>query len=348
MSKKVLLAMSGGVDSSVSAFLLKREGYEVIGVTLDLLATADKCCSNSTFSDAKDVADRIGIEHYILDLKDEFKKEVINYFLDEYIEGRTPNPCVVCNSKIKFGILLKKARELGADYIATGHYAMVEKEDGRFILKKALDIKRDQSYFLYRLSQDQLFHSIMPLGDYRKENVRKIAEQLNLRVHNKPDSQEICFIPDGDYRSFIRKNVPQLESGYILDREGNILSKHKGIYLYTIGQRKGLGLSLKKPLYVIAIDRAKNAIIIGERKETSSQSLVAKDLNFISIKALVSEMRVMARIRHQHKEVEALINPLENNRAKIDFKESQKAITPGQSVVFYKDDRVIGGGIIEK
>jgi tRNA-specific 2-thiouridylase len=344
-TKRVLLAMSGGVDSSVSAWMLKKEGYEVIGVTANLFATADKCCSES---DAKDVADRIGIQHFTLDLKDEFKKEVIDYFLDEYIEGRTPNPCVVCNSKIKFGILLKKARELGADYIATGHYAKIGEEDSRFILKKAFYVQRDQSYFLYRLSQEQLSHAIMPLGDYRKEEVRKIAASVNLKVHNKQDSQEICFIPDGDYRDFIRENLPKVESGPILDREGNILGEHKGIYLYTIGQRKELGIFLKKPLYVIGIDRVKNAIIVGEREETTSLSLVAGSLNFISIETLVDEMRVMAKIRYQHKETEAFIGPFSAGRVKVQFKEPQMAITPGQSVVFYKDDRVIGGGVIER
>jgi tRNA-specific 2-thiouridylase len=345
MSKKVLLAMSGGVDSSVSAWMLKEEGYKVIGVTANLFATADKCCSGS---DAKDVADRIEIPHYILDLRLEFKKEVIDYFLNEYREGHTPNPCVVCNSKIKFGILLKKARELGADYIATGHYARIEKENSRFILKKGFDLQRDQSYFLYQLSQDQLSHAIMPIGEYTKEEVRKIAASANLKVHNKPDSQEICFVPDGDYRSFIRKNLPKIEPGPILDREGNILSEHKGIYLYTIGQRKGLGIPAKKPLYVIEIDKARNAIIVGEKGETASSSLVAGGLNFIGIETLASEMRAMAKIRHQHKEAEALISPLDNSRVKVQFKEPQQAITPGQSVVFYKDDRVIGGGVIEK
>ena len=237
--------------------------------------------------------------------------------------------------------------ELDAGYIATGHYARVAKDNGRFMLKKAFDVQRDQSYFLYRLSQHQLSHSIMPLGDYRKEDVRKIAESLNLKVSNKPDSEEICFIPDRDYRDFIRKNVPKIEPGPILDREGNMLAKHKGIYLYTIGQRKGLGLAFKKPLYVIEIDRARNAIIVGDPEETTAQSLVAKDLNWIGIEALAIEMRVMARIRYQHKEAEALISPLENDRVKVCFKEPQKAITPGQSVVFYKDDRVIGGGVIE-
>ena len=351
MSKKVLLAMSGGGDSSVSAFLLKEEGYNVIGTTIDLLDMSCRienpqtCCSISALEDAKDVADRIGIKHYILDCKDDFKKEVINYFLDEYMAGRTPNPCVVCNSKIKFNILLKKAQEFGADYIATGHYARLEKIDGRFTLRKALDARKDQSYFLYRLSQNQLSHSIMPLWEKKKEDVRRIAESLNLKVHNKPDSQEICFISDGDYRSFIRKNIPKIEPGIIIDKEGNLLGEHKGIYLYTIGQRKGLGISFKKPLYVIGIDRLKKAIIVGEKQE-SSASLVAKDLNFLGIETLVSEMKVMARIRYQHKETEATITPLSNNKVNVSFKEPQKAITPGQSVVFYKDDLIIGGGVI--
>ncbi|MDI6751650.1 MAG: tRNA 2-thiouridine(34) synthase MnmA [bacterium] len=341
MSKKVLLAMSGGVDSSVSAFLLKEEGYNVIGVTLELFM-ADKC---SSINNAKDVADRIGIEHYILDCKDEFKKEVINYFLDEYMTGRTPNPCVVCNSKIKFGILLKKAEELRADYIATGHYAKVEKINGRFTFRKALDARRDQSYFLYRLSQYNLSRSIMPLWKKKKEDVRRIAKSLNLKVYNKPDSQEICFIPDRDYRSFIRKSLLEIEDGIIIDKEGNLLGKHKGIYLYTIGQRKGLGIALKKPLYVIGIDRLKKAIIVGEKQE-SSASLVAKDLNFLGIESLVSKMKVMARIRYQHKETEATITPISNSKVNVSFKEPQKAITPGQSVVFYKDDLIIGGGVI--
>lgn len=342
-SKRIAVAMSGGVDSSVTAYLLKEAGYDVIGITMDLVE------QKQSFIDASEVANKLGISHYVLDCKAEFEQKIISYFVTDYQNGRTPNPCVVCNSKIKFGFLLDKAKELGADYLSTGHYALIYKTNNRYVIKKGIDTTRDQSYFLYLLSQYQLSHTILPLGEYKKKDVRKIAAELEIGVHEKPDSQEICFITKGNYYEFIRNKLNKsLQPGPILDKKGKVLGQHQGIALFTIGQRRGLGIAVGSPLYVIAIESDKNAIIVGQETDLYSNSLVAKDVNWIAIKKLEKEMEIMAKIRSFHPGTKAIISLLDNDKIKVEFVEPQRAITPGQSVVFYKDDVVIGGGVIEK
>ena len=353
MKKRVAVAMSGGVDSSFAALLLQRQGYEVIGITMKVCLDSNEEKPSSFYflvEDAKRVAQKLKIPHYLLDLQVSFEKEVIQNFCLEYLKGRTPNPCIVCNQKIKFGYLLKKAKELSADYLATGHYARIEhnKLKKRYILKKGKDLKKDQSYFLFSLSQDQLKSSLFPLGDWTKDEVKKMAKEFNLRVHDKKASQEICFIPDNDYHEFFKKRFPQkIKPGPILNKEGNIQGYHQGIPLYTVGQRRGLGISSHFPLYVLSIEAKKNALIVGEDKDLYRDSLIADKLNFVSIKGLTSPLKVKVRIRYIHQEAEAIISPLAKDRVKVKFLRPQRAITPGQSVVFYDQDIVLGGGIIE-
>lgn len=353
--KRVLVAMSGGVDSSVTAAILKEKGYEVIGGTMEVFPDYEQpsmeeggCCSLSDIEDAKRVASRLGIPHYTFNLKEPFQKEVIDDFINEYANARTPNPCVICNREIKFKALLKKALQLGADYIATGHYArIIHNPGGRHLLKKSVDKEKDQTYMLYVLNQFQLEHTLMPLGDYNKSQVRKIAKQLGFVTHNKPESQDICFVPDDDYIRFLDENKPELfEPGPILDTKENKLGEHNGLHRYTIGQRKGLGIAAGYPLYVVALDRERNAVIVGKDEEVFSKSLYAEKLNWISILELVEPIDVYARIRYNSREVPARVYPLDNGMVKVVFSEEQRAVTPGQSVVFYDGDTVIGGGLI--
>ncbi|MFH1096283.1 MAG: tRNA 2-thiouridine(34) synthase MnmA [Candidatus Desantisbacteria bacterium] len=349
MKKQVFVAMSGGVDSSVAAYLLKEAGYEVTGITMDLLELKpDTCCSLQAIADARAVADKLGIKHFVVDCKGEFTQGVINYFVDEYLRGYTPNPCVVCNSMIKFGLLLDKAKHLGAEYLATGHYARIEQRDGRYMIRKGIDLTKDQSYFLYRLTQEQLSQIIIPLGNYQKSQVREIAARLDLKTADKPESQEICFIPQNNYQEFIRQRASsRLVPGNIIDKEGNIIGKHQGIAFYTIGQRRGLRISANKPLYVMHIDSSKNAIIVGDKTDLYCRRLTAKEMNWVAMPEITKEIEVMARIRYLHKETKAVVSPLKDDRVAVEFYEAQQAITPGQSVVFYRDDIVVGGGIIE-
>ncbi|MCX8130694.1 MAG: tRNA 2-thiouridine(34) synthase MnmA [Clostridia bacterium] len=356
--KKVMLGMSGGVDSSVAAAVLLEKGYDVIGVTMQIWPDMDEerqkteggCCSLSAVDDARRVANKLGIPYYVMNFKEVFEKKVINYFKDEYLKGRTPNPCIACNRHVKFDAMLKKAASMGIDYIATGHYAKIEYDDnkGRYLLRKSVTDKKDQTYALYTLTQEQLSRTLMPIGDYSKERVREIAKEIGLTVATKPDSQEICFVEDNDYGRFISENTDcKIVPGNFVDTKGNILGKHKGIVHYTIGQRKGLGIALGKPMFVVEINIQTNNVVLGDESEVFSRSLTASDLNFITIDHLDNEMKVKAKIRYSAKEADAIIYPYKDNKAKVVFENPVRAITPGQAVVFYDDDTVVGGGTIE-
>ncbi len=359
MSKgKVVVGMSGGVDSSVCAYLLKEQGYEVIGVTMRIWQDEDVeqvednggCCGLSAVDDARRVCDFLEIPFYVLNFKEEFKKSVIDYFVEEYLDGKTPNPCIACNRYVKWESLLEKAIKLGADYIATGHYArIVQLDNGRFALKTSATAQKDQTYALYNLSQYQLSKTIMPVGEYTKDEVRKIAEQIGLLVANKPDSQEICFIPDNNHGKFIEEFTgKKLKAGNFVDLNGNILGKHKGIANYTIGQRKGLGIAFSKPMYVCEINISKNEVVLCDDEQLFKTELFATDLNFIAIESLTEKMRVTAKIRYSHKVAPCEIEIVDKDLLKCTFETPQRAITPGQAVVFYDQDLVIGGGKIIK
>jgi len=343
-AKKIVVAMSGGVDSSVAAALLKEEGHDVIGVTMQIWPgkKEDSCCSLSAVEDARRVANKLGIPYYVLNFKQIFKKTVIDDFISEYDRGRTPNPCVRCNQHVKFDALLNKMKALGADYIATGHYARIEKADGRYILKKGVDPKKDQSYFLYALSQKALSKTIFPLGGLTKQEVRKIAKKFKLKVADKKESQEICFV-EGSIGDLFK-----LKKGDIADLSGRVLGAHKGYQLYTIGQRKGLGLSRKNPAYVLKIDPKTNTITVGDRGDVYGDDLIAGDLNWVSADKIDKPANVMAKIRYNSTESEAEISLLSKEKVKVTFSKPQFAITPGQSIVFYDGDAVVGGGIIEQ
>ncbi|HAW49782.1 TPA: tRNA 2-thiouridine(34) synthase MnmA [bacterium] len=331
MNRRVLVGMSGGVDSSISCFLLKKKGYDIIGVTLKFFEEEERCL---WIESAKNIADILKIPHYVVDVGDLFKKKVISYFFNEYRNGKTPSPCIMCNRYIKFPILLDEAKRLGCHFIATGHYARCENG----FLKKGIDEKKDQSYFLYVLKREQINHILMPLGELTKEEVKKTSENIKLSYVEKKESQDICFIK-GDYRRYFKP-----KEGPIL-KNGKIQGKHRGVFFYTIGQRDGIGIARGKPLYVIRIDKEKNAIIVGYKEELYKTRLIANRLNFIEKKANWPN-RVSAKIRYQGKESLATIVTLEKGKIEVKFDEPQIAITPGQSVVFYDGDIVLGGGII--
>jgi len=359
MKKRVVIGMSGGVDSSVAAYLLKQQGYDVIGVTMQIWQDKSKeayereggCCSLSAVEDARRVCAKIDIPFYVMNFKQVFEKLVIDYFVDEYLVGRTPNPCIACNKFIKFDALLERSKALEAKYIATGHYARVMYDEGnkRYIIKKSAAPLKDQTYVLYNLSQDQLSHILMPLGDYNKEQVREIAKGLELRTANKPESQEICFVEDNNYGRFIsERRGSEIKPGLFVDTQGRILGKHKGIIHYTVGQRKGLGIALGKPMFVVEIIPEKNLVVLGDETEVFSRELTASQMNFIAFEKLEAPIEVKAKIRYSAKEAAAKVIPLNDSRVKVVFEEPQRAITPGQAVVFYQNDILVGGGTIEK
>ncbi len=342
---KIAVAMSGGVDSSVAAAILKQQGHEVAGLTMRVMPSG---INNRAETDAASVARMLDIPHHVLDLTEMFNHLIINDFCREYSLGRTPNPCVLCNKHIKFGVLLEKAMEMGADFIATGHHARIEKDDsGRYLLKKGKDRNKDQSYFLCRLDREQLGQALFPVGTMTKNEVRNIANELSLPCSSRPESQEICFIPDEDYAKFLDERIPHSDTpGPILDLAGNELGQHRGITSYTIGQRRGLGIAAAEPLYVTAIESEINAVIVGTREQAYGQDLVAGNLNWIAIDRPDQSIRVKAKIRYRHKEAEAIITPINKDNVYVKFAEPQMAITPGQTIVFYDGDTVIGGGTI--
>jgi tRNA-specific 2-thiouridylase len=352
----VVVAMSGGVDSSVAAGLLVRQGYEVIGVTMQLWPSdlpknhESGCCSLSAVEDARRVAHQLGIAHYVVNLRDAFDRAVIRDFIDEYQEGRTPNPCVRCNKFIKFDAFLDKARSLGARYIATGHYARVYRDPSasRYRLVRSVDEKKDQTYALYPLTQDQLAHTLFPLGGLTKDRTRLAAEEMGLLTANKPDSQEICFVPDNDYASFVRSRAPGVaQSGSILNQEGEILGEHDGVVNYTVGQRRRIGVSSPVPLYVTEIRPGTREIVVGGNENLLQKKLIAEEFNWI-YPAFSGPVEVEAKIRYAMKAAPAVLTALSGSEATVEFKEPQRAITPGQSVVCYQGDEVVGGGVIRR
>ena len=351
-SKRVVIAMSGGVDSSVTAALLKDRGFEVIGITMQIWERSQDrngCCGIGSVEDAKKVAYKLGIPHYVLNFRDIFKEKVIANFCEEYKDGRTPNPCIRCNQYIKFDALLKKARQIGADYIATGHYARIEFENKRkrYLLKKGIDFRKDQSYVLYVMNQEQLQHTLMPLGKFTKTQIRKIAKEKNLPVANKPESQEICFIPDNCYGEFLKEYIPEgIRPGNIINKEGKVIGEHRGITFYTIGQRKGIGIAAKEPLYVTSINQENNTLVVGEKKDLFSDELIADNLNFVYMDKLETPIKVEAKVRYLHPAAQAVVTSEGDGRAKVKFDQPQQAITPGQAAVFYNGDIVVGGGTI--
>jgi tRNA-specific 2-thiouridylase len=355
MKKKVILGMSGGVDSSVAAALLKRQGYEVIGITLVFLPPElesdrpDACCGSQAVEDARAVSQQLDLRFYAVNRRQKFREQVMEYFCDEYVAGRTPNPCIVCNRDQKFPELLRLAQVLDAEYVATGHYARIQTgEDGLIRLCKGVEEAKDQSYFLYVLTQDMLGKILFPLGEMSKEQVRRLAEELGLDVHGKPESQEVCFVADNKYPSFLRKWIPEkLRPGAIYDTDGNEIGRHKGIPLYTIGQRRGIGIAGGEPLYVLSINPQDNSIVVGSDDQLYRTELVGNGAMWIAGQAPENPIEAQVRIRYNHPGSNALVTPLEGGRVRITFERSERAITPGQAAVFYNGETVLGGAWIE-
>jgi len=344
--------MSGGVDSSMAAVLLHEQGYEVVGGMMRLWAEeggpANRCCSPQAIEDARQVCQMLGVPFHVFDFEAEFKRHVVDYFIAEYGRGRTPNPCLACNMHLKFGLLLRKALASGANYLATGHYARVGRVEGQYQLLKGVDASKDQSYVLYMLGQDELAHLLLPLGGYTKEEVRAMARERELPAAEREESQEICFTM-GDYRPFLRKQPGLVfKPGPIVDVDGKMIGQHKGLPAYTIGQREGLGIAAPHPLYVLEIDTDRNALVAGPRRSLARQELTAREVNFVSGKPPLEPVEIAAKIRYRAPEARATLTFVDRDEVKVRFIEPQLAITPGQGVVFYQRERVIGGGIIEE
>ncbi len=364
---RVIAAMSGGVDSSVTAALLSEEGYDVIGVTMRL-GTYDVdeidsgkplCCSLESVENARRVAAQLGIPFYAVNYEEDFARDVVNYFCEEYSVGRTPNPCVMCNTKLKFGKLLELAYQMDAQYVATGHYARIafDSESGRYLLKKGVDGKKDQSYALFDLKQEQLECALLPLGEYTKNQVKEMARIRGLKTQNQPESQEICFIPDDDYNRFLMDNTPErIKPGPIVNTQGKVLGEHRSIQFYTIGQRRGLGISLGKPAYVIDIDAEKNTIIVGDKNELLRKSFLVENINLIAYERLPEPTRIQVKVRYKDRGHWATVSPvrgedgfqISDDKVEVSFDEPHGAITPGQAAVFYDGDVVVGGGWIAR
>lgn len=354
---KVVVGMSGGVDSSVAAYLLKEQGYDVIGVTMQIWqdeeqATQEEnggCCGLSAVDDARRVAAALEIPYYVMNFKKEFKENVIDYFVEEYQNGRTPNPCIACNRYVKWESLLQRSLSIGAEYIATGHYArVVQLENGRYTLRRSATLAKDQTYALYNLTQEQLKRTLMPVGKYTKDEVRAIAEKINLRIANKPDSQDICFVPDGDYATYIEEEAGvKIPEGNFVLTDGTVLGRHKGITHYTVGQRKGLGLALGYPAFVLEIRPETNEVVIGTKEESMTTQLRARNLNFMAVEDLTEPLHVFTKIRYNHKGAWCTIEKTGEDEVLCTFDEPQRAVTPGQAVVFYDGEYVLGGGTIQ-
>ncbi|MCD8341528.1 MAG: tRNA 2-thiouridine(34) synthase MnmA [Clostridiales bacterium] len=352
----VLVGMSGGVDSSVTAALLLEQGYEVTGCTMHLfgsdalgLGQESACCGLSDVEDARRVCWRLGIAHYVLNFKEQFRREVMQDFADSYLRGETPNPCIRCNGKLKFGAMLHRAAELGLDYVATGHYARIEKDGDRYLLKKAADRKKDQTYFLYNLTQAHLAHTLMPLGGLTKAGVRQLAERYGFRNAEKRDSQDICFVPDGDYGAFIERFTGQpCPPGDFVDRDGNVLGRHRGHIRYTLGQRKGLEIALGQRAYVTAKDPERNTVTLGGNEELFSSGLKARELNLIACDRLDTPTRCTVKIRHSQQEAPATAVQTGEHTLEVRFDQPQRAVTAGQAVVLYSGEVVLGGATIDR